>query len=216
MTDETKRAACPRCGKQVYDVHTCSPPETKRVATSHRWTEARAVNGTSADLRRGAADLRYKAAKQTRALLAAQDDTGTKHSARNDPCDVCGLAAAHPIHWIAAQEPRPEPVAWVVATPSGDIWHLAKAAGWQVDAVMTAAEDEHSLDYIADEYADAAPSPAQQTMAATPALADKMRALKDAIDDLEGEEIAYSDAIKLGAAGMVAREWLKYNEAHND
>jgi hypothetical protein len=189
MTDETKRAACPRCGKQVYDVHTCSPPETKRVATSHRWTEARAVNGTSADLRRGAADLRYKAAKQTRlfhgraddrarALLAAQDDTGTKHSARNDPCYVCGLAAAHPIHWIAAQEPRPEP--------------------------------DTRVEQIA------ATSPAQQTMAATPTLADKMRALKDAIDDLEGEEIAYSDAIKLGAAGMVAREWLKYNEAHDD
>jgi ribosomal protein L37E len=74
MTDETKRAACPRCGKQVYDVHTCSPPETKRVATSHRWTEARAVNGTSADLRRGAADLRYKAAKQTRLFHGRADD----------------------------------------------------------------------------------------------------------------------------------------------
>jgi len=42
--------------------------EQKRpdVPSGHRWAEAQAVNGTSADLRRGAADLRDKAAKQTR------------------------------------------------------------------------------------------------------------------------------------------------------
>ena len=56
-------------------------------------------------------------------------------------------------------------------------------------------------------------TPVQVTHATAPTIKQKMRAVLDAIADLEGEEIEYRTAMVFGAAGKEAREYLKYADS---